>query len=233
MSLEAREYVLAFRAHRRFFLYTVACFVALAAGLAFTRPTVYEARTQFFVSPGADMADPSQAYQGALFAQQRVVTYTQIVKGPAVASAVIADLRLTLTPEQFASKVEATVPLNSTILDVTVRDRSARTAGAIARGLSETFPPYVTSLERPRADAGSPVKVTVTSPLQPATPASRHGPLELAIGLVLGLGIGAGASLLLDSKARSTRQERRRSVTPFLGVNHGRPLPDTTPARER
>lgn len=209
--MDVRDYQAALRAHWGFFLIAVALCVGAAAALVFTQAPVYEARTQFLVSAGDDAADPSQAYQGGLFVQQRVVTYAHIISSPVVAAAVIDRLRLPLTTDEFARDVAASVPTNTAILNVTVDNRSPSTAQAIAAALSETFPAYVTALERPKSGARSAVKVTVTSPPQlPTSPVSPHKALDLLVGVLLGVGGGVGGALLLDSPARRRRHEWRR-----------------------
>ena len=52
---------------------------------------------------------------------------------------VIADLHLTMTPSELADQVSATSPLNSVLIDITVRGGSAAAVTAIANDTAVRF----------------------------------------------------------------------------------------------
>jgi len=180
--------------------------VLAAAAVSRWQTPVYEARSQLFVSAGAS-ADVSQLSQGSAFVQQRVKSYTDLVDSPAVLQPVIRQLGLATTPEALADAVSASSPLDTVLLDITVRDTSPLRARDVANAVALQFPRLVNRLETPPrtgASDPSPVVVTLTrAAVTPAVPASPRIPLDLALGLLVGLGLGVGTAVLRDSLDRS------------------------------
>lgn len=194
----------------------------LAAGwFAWTRTPTYAAQTRLFVSTSATGVEPSQTYQGGLFAQQRVQSYAPIISSPAVVQAVIEQLALHESVAELQAKIQASVPTDTVLLNVTVSDRSAQQAAAIANALARHFSAFVDTLENPRGGGQSPVKVIVTSPAGvPSAPASPRKPLYLALGGLLGLIFGIGAAVLretFDKRVRTADDAARIARAPVLG----------------
>jgi succinoglycan biosynthesis transport protein ExoP len=193
---------------RERWMLVVACVLACtgaAAAVSFTSVPVYEAHTDLFVST-SEQGDVSQAYQGGLFSQQRVKSYSDIISSPLVTQEVIDELGLPQDPEQLQGQIEASVPLDTVLIKVAVRDRSPRTAQAIAGALGRHFTRAVTDLETPEGSVFAPVKVTVVKPAElPDTPVAPNEPLQIALGLLLGLGLGSGAAVLLAALDTSVR----------------------------
>jgi capsular polysaccharide biosynthesis protein len=196
--------------------------VAAAAAVAWTKTPEYEAHTQLFVSTRAVATHPAATYQGGLFAQERVVSYAQIVTSPQVLEPVIARLRLHATPKDLSRQISATVPANTVLLDITVRSTSAPAAAAIAREVAASFISFVARLEQPRSGQPSPVRVTVTEPAQvPTSASSPRKPLIMAVAVVLGLVLGIGAALLSEVVGRRAGDEHDLEAAagaPILGV---------------
>ena len=61
----------------------------------------------------------SSALEGSSFTQQRVKSYAEIVDSPRVLDPVINDLDLDVSATSLASRVKATVPLGTTLINVT------------------------------------------------------------------------------------------------------------------
>lgn len=218
--MELKQYIRALQAQRLVVAACIALALATAAAVAWTRTPVYEAQAELFVSI-ADASNDSQTYQGGLFAQQRVLSYAQIVSSPIVAESVIRQLRLRTSIERLRSKITATVPLNTVLIEVTVADREPRTAKAIADAVARQFVNFVDRLEAPASGGTSPIKVTVTSPAPlPAAPVSPRKPLYLAAGLLFGLALGVAAALAFEAREQRIRGDNdARSVAqaPILG----------------
>jgi succinoglycan biosynthesis transport protein ExoP len=191
---------------RRWVLLVVSVLVVTgaAAALAWTRTPIYQARTELFVSTsGVAPGDLSQTYQGGLFSQQRVRSYAKIVSSPTVVRTVIAQLGLHDSVEHLQAQIGASVPVDTVLINVTVNNRSAQLARAIANAVAAQFAIFVKTLETPQGDGTSPVKVTVTGPARlPTSPVSPRKPLYLALGALLGLALGIAAAVLRETLDR-------------------------------
>ncbi|WP_052109688.1 polysaccharide biosynthesis tyrosine autokinase [Knoellia sinensis] len=188
-------------------LVTVALGVlALAAALTLLSTPQYTSSTQFFVST-ADSANSSQLAQGGTFTQQRVKSYSELLKAPKLLDPVIAESGVDLTPTTLGEKITATTPPDTVLIDVTVTDASPTRARDIAAGIAEVFPTVVSDLEKVSPSADSPVKVTLLrDPTVAESPVSPNPVRNIALGLVLGLLLGFGAAVLkhlMDTKLRS------------------------------
>jgi succinoglycan biosynthesis transport protein ExoP len=201
--------------------------VLLGALVVATQAPSYTARTQLFVSTPSTPANLSDTYQGGLFSQQRVLSYSQIVSSPTVVRNVIASLKLPYTVEQLRRKIQATVPVNTVVINVAVADRSATRAAAIANAIGVQFPLLVQSLET-APGRQPPVKVTVTRPADvPPSASSPRTKLILAIAAVLGLALGIGLAALrwfFDTRVQTAADASSLAATPVLGSipNYGR-----------
>jgi len=222
--MELRHFLRVLRGHWVFVACSVVLCVLGAAYLASAATPTYSAHTQFFVSDDSGLTDPSLTYQGGLFSQQRVLSYVQILTSPAILDPVIKKLHLKTNAQQLAAHIQAGVPTDTVLLNVTVQDHSARQALAIARSLDAQFATFVHTLESSRGGR-SPVKVTVTNPAQlPTSPSSPRKAEYLAIGLILGLVIGVGGAFVLEALYRRIRWEGdavRAARAPVFGFVAG------------
>ena len=92
-------------------------------------------------------------------------SYIELIRSVPLSEQVVADLRLPLTAEQVAAKIDATSPPDSVLIDVGVTDPDARQATAIVNGVSAAFVRLVDELERPAApNTVPPVAVRVVRP---------------------------------------------------------------------
>jgi succinoglycan biosynthesis transport protein ExoP len=198
--LDVKRYVGVPAARWRLVLVSVLVGTAVAAWVASSLTSTYAARTQLFVSTEGVPADPSQTYQGGLFSQQRVLSYAPIVSSPAVAKAVIEQLRLPYGIRQLQQEIHASVPADTVLMDVTVKDRSPRRAKAIADAVGQQFPRFVDTLEAPSGGKSSPVRVSVASQARiPTSPVSPQKGVYVALGGLVGLLLGIGAAVALEA----------------------------------
>jgi non-specific protein-tyrosine kinase len=172
------------------------------------------------VSTGNVASDPSEAYEGGLFSQQRVLSYAEIVSSRPVIQAVIRKLRLRQSVEELQAAIEVSVPRDTVLINVTVEDRSPRRAKAIADVVAAEFASFVKPLETPEGRGNSPVKVSVTSPARlPTDPvAPRKLVVYLALGALWGLTVGLGAVLLREALAKRVRDEEGAAVAAGAAV---------------
>ncbi|GHK04219.1 chromosome partitioning protein [Streptomyces sp. Y2F8-2] len=217
----------------------VVCLVlAVGAALAATSLStpVYEARTQLFVATRSG-EDTAQLNQGQSFSQARVQSYAAIVTTRQVTEPVVKQLRLRTTPEELASRITATAPLNTVLIDITVRDTVPDRAAHIANAVAQRFGSVVEQLETPKQPADptqgrksrkgdaasvSPVSLGVTQEaVTPAAPVSPRPLLNLAAGVLSGLLLGAGLVALreiLDTTFKTSEGLGEFTALPALGT---------------
>lgn len=218
--MDLRQYFRVLRAHWLLIGVSALICTVTAGYLAWTRAPIYAAHTQLFVSNRIP-AGLSETYAGSLFSQQRVVSYAQIVSSPPVAEGVITQLDLPYSIQQLQAEIHASVPTDTVLINVTVKDRSPQRAKAIADALGERFPSFVDTLEKVKGEQKSPIKVTVTSPAElPTHPVSPRKALYLAVGVLLGLVLGIGGAVIreaLDTRIKSADDAAAIIGEPVLG----------------
>ncbi|MBN0049169.1 polysaccharide biosynthesis tyrosine autokinase [Streptomyces actuosus] len=218
----------------------VVCLVlTVGAALAVTSLSapVYEARTQIFVATRAG-DDTAQLNQGQSFSQARVQSYAEIVTTRQVTTPVVRQLGLHTTPEELASRITAVAPLNTVLINITVRDTVPRRAARIANAVAQRFGSVIEQLETPKQQAGtaqsgnrgpkdeaapaSPVSLGITQDaITPTDPVSPHPLLNLAAGVLGGLLLGAGLVALretLDTTFKTGEALGEFTALPNLGA---------------
>jgi capsular exopolysaccharide synthesis family protein len=194
---------------------------------------VYEAEAQLFVSTSGQSASLGELSQGNTFTQQRVKSYTDLLTSPRVLQPVVTALDLDTSAEDLGDTITATSPLDTVLIDITVRDASPTKAADIANAVAVQFPKFVSELETRPGQTVSPVKVTVTrSAVPPATPVAPRTTLNLALGLLVGLGLGVGTAVLRDSLDRTVSGRTQVSQlvdAPVLGTVIDDPQATSTP----
>ncbi|MEV8559636.1 polysaccharide biosynthesis tyrosine autokinase [Streptomyces sp. NPDC051917] len=193
----------------------VTCLVlAIGAALAVTglSTPIYEARTQLFVATRTG-EDTAQLNEGQSFSQARVQSYAEIVTTRQVTGPVVKQLRLHTTPEWLASRITAVAPLNTVLINISVKDTVPRRAARIANAVAQRFSEVVERLETPKetsgsersgkhrsGEAASPVSLGITQEaVAPTRPVSPRPVLNLAAGVFGGLLLGAGVIILLET----------------------------------
>lgn len=230
--MDIRDYLRVLRLRWRLVaLFSLGGFAAGVLLTVLTAPS-YEARAQLFVSTQGDGASGLQ--QGGQFAQQRVKSYAQVLDSPMVTAPVIKALGLDLTPQELAERVEATAPLDTVLIDVTVRDGSAERARQIANAVADQFVGVAASLERPDSRDASAVRVSVVRRADvPLSPVAPRPALNVVLGLLVGLGVGIASACLRDAldttigspaHIQETLRLPSLGVIPFDGDAETRPL---------
>ncbi|MCW3101419.1 MAG: putative tyrosine-protein kinase [Chthonomonadaceae bacterium] len=226
-NVELRDYARLLQ--RRWRLVTLCTLLGLAAAAAvtFTSTKIYTSTTQLFVSANESAAtstDINGTYTGSLFVQQRVKSYTSVIGSPRVADLVRTDLGLSRSPEAIASEVSATAPLDTVLLNVSVKDRDPAVAQQIAASIGRVFPDLVDELEAPTGGGPSPVKVSVVKAPQLGLQTSPRPKLNLPLGLLVGLAIGVAGAFAretLDTSVKDPGQAAALTGAPVIGtINH-------------
>ncbi|KAA0098822.1 polysaccharide biosynthesis tyrosine autokinase [Mycolicibacterium sp. P1-18] len=181
--------------------------IAVLAAVAYgaVAPKQYEASTRLFVSTTSDGTN-TQTNDGGLFAQRRVLSYTQLLTSEILAQRTVDKLGLDMTATDLRHEVTATAPTDTVVIDVTVRDHSAARARDIANTLSDEFVVMAAGLETPDLGARPNARVVVQQraniPDDPVAPKTLQ---LLAIAAVAGALIGllvATVLYLLDDTVR-------------------------------
>jgi tyrosine-protein kinase len=224
--MDLRQYVRVLLAHWVLLVVCILAGVGAAAALAWSKAPTYEADMQLFVTANG-RGTLSEDYTGLLVSQQRAVTYSQLITSAPVLQRVSARIRQLGggSPPQIATSV----PSGSSLIDVTIRDRSAEQAKATADVLAVEFPPYVADLEGSKGGSNrvSLVTVHVTKPaLLPKSPVAPRKPVYLTLGLVVGAVLGLLAAVLreaVDRRVRVPEDAAAAAGMPVLGsIGEGR-----------
>ncbi|WP_111721300.1 polysaccharide biosynthesis tyrosine autokinase [Homoserinimonas sp. OAct 916] len=208
--------------HRRWM--TVVAFgllgVLIGSAYVLTATPEYTADAELFVSAvGAD--NTSDLVQGSNFSQQQARNYAVVATREIVLDPVIEALGLETTSKALARRVSASVPLNTSLISISVTDtspaRAAATANAIATSLTNTIPDLVSK----RSDGSSPVRLgtiqTATPPTIPTAPKPR---MVIALALILGLAFGVGFIVvreMVGAKVRTPDQIKQLMGLTVLG----------------
>ncbi|MDH6235795.1 polysaccharide biosynthesis tyrosine autokinase [Cryobacterium sp. CG_9.6] len=195
--------------------------VAVASVYALTQTPKFNATSKVFVSTQSG-GTTSELVQGSSFTVQRVKTYSDLVRTPIVLLPVISNLQLGVTSDALASRVTASAPLDTTIIDITVSDTDPVRAAATANSISASLTAVVEDIETPaQPNAVSPVKLTrAQEATVPSTPVSPNVPLTIILGAALGLALGVAAAVFretLETRIRNERDVQQITAVPILG----------------
>lgn len=172
-----------------------------AAGIAVTQiqPPTYAAKVQMFVTVSADRQTSSEAYQGALLAQQRARSYATLLTNQAVLRQLRDQLGLPYTVGDMKQHISATNPTDTAVIDVTTKDHSAARALRIANGVASVSSNVVAAVENP-AQPGTPgsdrtpaIGITQVNRAELLDhPVSPHKAFDIVLGVLVGLVLGVG-----------------------------------------
>jgi len=219
---------------RRNVIVMVVCLVAgvaLGGFAALKQPLYYTTHTRLFVSSnGSDSTDT--LLQNSNLVMNRVPSYASMVNSPLVLSQVAQRLGRTESVQSMAGRIEATNPLQTALIDITVRDTTAHRAYELAAAVAAAVMSVVPRLET-AATGFVPIKITLVS--QPELPARADlGPAasRLALGVLLGLLLGTVIAVggeLLNARLQDPEQLRAKLDLAPLGVLAGGRRGDRAP----
>jgi capsular exopolysaccharide synthesis family protein len=165
----------------------------------------YESTTRLFVSTTSDGTN-SQTYDGGLFAERRVLSYTELLTGDVLAQRTIDKLGLDMSATDLREEVEAEVPADTVLIDVTVLDSSATRARDIANTMADEFVVMAAELETPELGATPNARVIVQQRAEiSSTPVNAKTTRILALAAVMGLLLGVVVAFLRDRFDNSVR----------------------------
>jgi capsular exopolysaccharide synthesis family protein len=205
-TVELQDYLNVIR--KRWMIIAAVTLVTLGLAAAFTAltPRTYAATTQFYISTSGD--DTLSLQQGNTFSQSKVKTYAQLLQTGKVLNPVIEKSGVDTTAARLGPQITSSIPLDTSLIDVTVTGSSPDAALRVARAIDDVFPKIIADYES-RPGKESPVQVRVSEDAEAqTTPVSPKPTRNLALGLVLGLLLGFGAALLRDVLDKSVKSQR-------------------------
>lgn len=116
---------------------------------------VYEADATVLVKPAQPLnIDTGQSQTGVSSTSDQITaTYVQLMTQPSLLSKVISDLHLQMTPQSLAGKVKVTPQTNTTVIKVSVQDKSPAQASRIANQLVQDFGASQSQLRQQQASS--------------------------------------------------------------------------------
>jgi succinoglycan biosynthesis transport protein ExoP len=167
----------------------VLSFLGATLGLivSIASPKMYEAQSQIFISTPTPAVDIGAMQQGSSFAQQRVISYSRVITGPATLVPVIEKLGLKMSASELAGKISSAAPLGTVLINITVSDLSPVRTAAIANAVAIQFGETIESLELPQFGDSAGVKSTMVRAAEvPQNPSSPNKKLNVLTGLLSG-----------------------------------------------
>lgn len=231
--MELRDYLNTLRRRWMIVLATLAVCVLAAVGLTAVATPMYSSDARLFVST-SQTGSTSELAQGGQFSVQRVQSYADLVRSRDLATEVLTDTGVELTPNELIERVSATVVPETVNLELRVVDPEPRQAQALTQAYAEGMTELVRQLETPSGETTSPIKVTVVDAAsEPDAPVSPQPVRNVGLGLVLGLLLGVGLAALrdvLDTTIKRAEDLEHTTAAPLLGTisfdgsAKGRPL---------
>ncbi|GAB3793893.1 tyrosine-protein kinase domain-containing protein [Nocardioides ungokensis] len=217
--MELKDYWRTLRRRWKVVVLCVAATLAVASVITWQTTPLYSSSTRIFVSTSP--SDSTQAYQGNLFATQRIASYASLVKDRPLAQRVADDLGGTIDPDTLRDEVTATVDPDTVILQITATDADAVTARDIAQSYAQQLKILVGTLETPNGKKAPLVKASIVDNAQVAdVPVSPQPVRNLGLAFVLGLLLGVGLAVLrelMDTSVSTAEDIAEVTTVPILG----------------
>lgn len=221
-TVDLNDYIRVARKRWRVIVASVVLTLLLAGIATLLTPARYESNTQVFVSTSG-VTTAADLAAGTTFSQKQVKTYADLANTPMILDLVIRTLGLSQNAETLSESVTATVPPDTSLINIAVRDAdpmmAANIANAITRQLTQTIPQLETVSRR----QGSPVKATAVSLASAGEQVAPRPLRNLALGVILGLLLGLALALLrdrLDTSVKSESNIEEITDAPIVGGIH-------------
>src|SRR5215212_4251433 len=176
--VEPREYLDILR--RRWLSIAIITLLTLASVSAATlmMPKAYTATTRLFFAVAGDSV--SALAQGSNFVEKQMASYAEVARSPKVLEPVVEQLGLTTTAAELANSIEATVPVETVIIEIAATDPNPREAARIADAVGAELAKAAGDLTPSRRDGSEAVRATALSAAQvPTSPSSPNIPRNL------------------------------------------------------
>ncbi len=216
-----REILAALRAGWWLPLLGALCGAGAALLVSLTSTPLYVTGIQMFVS-GTNTTSTGEALQGSQFTESRITSYAELLTGEELATRVVDELNLDVTPSELAAEISASLVTDTTLINVTVTDPSPARAQDIAESIGDLFPGLVAELETTPSAPAPPVQVTVVDrPELPVVPSTPKTTRNVQLGVLLGLLAGACVAVArtrLDRSVRDPETLGELAGAPVIGI---------------
>ena len=193
--------------------------VSVSTAATIYSPKSYTAHAQLFVSVPPAIIDIGLLATGGNFTQQRVKTYANVINGPDTLKPVIENLALDIKWFELATRVKASAPLDTALINLSVSDEDPIMSAALANAIGKQFESTAALLEIEDELGSSPVKVTLAKyAVVPQSPSSPKPLLNLLLGLIFGFGIGIGIGILRQIFDDTVKNEDQLDGLSLLGA---------------
>lgn len=174
----------------RWLLVVLAALLGTSLGLIATviQQPKYTASADVFVSVASGQSTSDLA-QGGTFSQGQASNFAAVVPKEIVLGPVISSLNLNMTVDDLRDTLDVEVPLNTSVITISVTNKNPELAAKIANAIANQLPVAVSQLT-PKVDdvKGAPVRAQLIGAAQvPLTPSSPVVPLYAMLGLLAGL----------------------------------------------
>ncbi|WP_434966155.1 polysaccharide biosynthesis tyrosine autokinase [Janibacter indicus] len=223
--MQLGDFVSVLRTRWRIVVGCVVLAVLAAVAVTVLSTPVYEASARVYLSAKNTSTDGSGQQGRVVLTNEDLDTYVSILDTPAVLDPLREELGLKSgTPID----VEATVPGNTSILNITARSADPQQAADVANEVGPQLGKVAGEFSTLLAASGQTVSSTPIQPaVAPSRPASPDPVRNIALGLLGGLVLGIGLALLRhasDTRVRSEADIKALSDAPMLA---GLPLEST------
>ena len=188
--------------------------VAFAYSKFIVKPE-YTSTTRIYVVNRNHGDKPGLTNQDLQAGSYLVKDYREIILSQDVLEKVVTDLKLNMSTKVLASKVQVTVPVDTRIVSISVKDKQPEEASRIANSLREVAAQKIINVTRVS-------DVTTLEEARPATsPSSPNIRRNTLVGFLGGLGVVVVVVLLIELlDVRVKRPEDIEDVMqiPLLGV---------------
>lgn len=173
--------------------------MALALTVAAIQKPKYTATADVFVSVTSGQSTGDLA-QGSTFSQDQARNFAAVVTKEIVLGPVITHLNLDTTLEDLAKDIDVSVPLNTSMISISVTDKDPEQSAAIANAIANQLSVAVAALS-PKVDdvKGAPVRAQlIGAAVVPDKPSSPSIPLYSMMGVLGGLVLAIGYLVIVE-----------------------------------
>ena len=203
---------------KRKFVILVAALVAGLVAFAYSSFVIkpqYTSTTRIYVVNRNQADKPGLTNQDLQAGAYLVKDYREIILSQDVLEKVVADQRLTIDAKTLGKKVSVTVPADTRIVSISVRDGKPEEASRIANALRDVAAQKIISVTR----------VSDVTTLEEARPATSPSSPNIRRNTMMGVGAGAGLVIvvillveLLDDRVKRPEDIEDVMKISLLGV---------------
>lgn len=219
--MDLHQFVTALRMRWLFIVLTFVAGTLAATVITLNLPPVYSSTGRIFISTPTTTTS-TDAFSTVLVSQ-RAASYANLATDPALLTKVLDRTGLTVTREELAGRISATVVLGTQIVQVTATGKSPQQAQSLADAEIKELISMIGDLERPSGE-GVQAAVIARSTGAPSFNSSPTGPnlaLNLAVAAMLSLLLGIAGALLrerLDATIKSRDDAEKLTGAPVLAA---------------